>query len=84
MNCEVVCLPENLCNIWTSTRDFRQRKVNYARSHRYGLNLQTSRKLLHVILCILLAGDVATNPGPGFPVSKNRTLNCLALNAKRY
>ena len=52
------------------TRDFRQRKVNYPRNHRYGLKLQTNRKLLHVILCILLACDMAMNQVPGFSFSK--------------
>ena len=64
INSNLASLPENLCCIWTATRDTRQRKLNYPRNHRYGLELQTKRKLLHVILCILLAGDVATNPGP--------------------
>jgi hypothetical protein len=85
INSELVSLPENLCCIWASTRDFKQRKLNYPHNHRYGLELQTNRKLLHVILCILLAGDVATNPGPcsSLPNSvNNRSVKCLALNAR--
>ena len=76
INSNLASLPENLCCIWTATRDSRQRKLNYPRNHRYGLELQTKRKLLHVILCILLAGDVATNPGP------RSSIECLYLNSR--
>jgi hypothetical protein len=85
INSELVSLPENLCCIWASTRDFKQRKLNYPHNHRYGLELQTNRKLLHVMLCILLAGDVATNPGPCSSLPNNvnnRSVKCLALNAR--
>ena len=44
--------------------DFKQRKFHYTRNYRYDIELQTSRRPLHVFLLILLAGDVATNPGP--------------------
>lgn len=59
-----------------------QRKVNYPRNYRYGLDLKTNRKFLHVVLCILLAGDIATSPGPGFSPSNNRTVRCLAISAR--
>ena len=43
---------------------------------------QIVRYFMHVTLCILLAGDVTTNPRPVFSLSKHRTVKCLALNAK--
>lgn len=51
---------ERLCNLWISTRDKIQRKLNSPSNHRYGLQF----KNLHLLLCILLVGDIATNPGP--------------------
>ena len=33
-------------------------------NNRYGLDLQINRKNSHTIICILLAGDIAINPGP--------------------
>ncbi|CAB4026721.1 Hypothetical predicted protein, partial [Paramuricea clavata] len=45
-----------------------------------------SRKTSHVVLLILLAGDVATNPGPSsfHPPTKNlgQGLNALYLNSR--
>ena len=61
---ELAVLPEKRCYIWTATRDVKQRKLNYPEKFRYGLNFKLNLKLLHVFLLILLAGDVATNPGP--------------------
>ena len=70
---------------------------NYPANYRYGINLQVHCKLSHVVLLILLAGDVATNPGPSFsPLYKTtfstpprprdgsnpRTIECLYLNAR--
>ena len=46
---------ERVCNLWISTRAKIQRKLNSPSNHRYGLQF---------LLCILLAGDIATNPGP--------------------
>ena len=37
-----------------------------------------NRQLFHVFLLILLAGDVATNPGP----RTEPTLHCLSFNAQ--
>ena len=87
INSELAALPENLCCIWSSTRDFRQRKFYFTCNHRYGIELRTGRKLLHVILCILLAGDIATNPGPCSFIlnsdAKNTSdLKVLYLNAR--
>jgi hypothetical protein len=39
-------------------------------NHRYGLQFNIANSNLHLLLCILLAGDIATNPGPA----------CLQLN----
>ena len=64
INSELVVLPIKLCCIWTSTRDLKQRIYNYPLSYRYGVSLLIDRKPFHVVLLILLAGDIATNPGP--------------------
>ena len=87
INSELAALPENLCCIWSSTRDFRKRKFYFTCNHRYGIELRTGRKLLHVILCILLAGDVATNPGPcsfipNSDAKYSSDLKVLYLNAR--
>ena len=57
-------MPDHLCFTWSATLDRKQRKFNCASNYRYGLNFLVNRQLLHVFLLILLAGDVATNPGP--------------------
>jgi hypothetical protein len=52
-------------------------------NHRYGLQLNIANSNLHLLLRILLAGDIATNPGP---VQSRRTdnncLEVLYLNAR--
>ena len=68
------------CLIWTSTRDQILRKCNYPRKYRYGLQLDLKQKPAHLLLLILLAGDVATNPGP--PKSGRNFVNCLVINAR--
>jgi hypothetical protein len=68
-----------------ATRDIKLRKFNYPINYRYGLHFQIFRKTSHVVLLILLAGDVAINPGPSFhPPTKNlgQGLNALYLNAR--
>ncbi len=65
--------------IWTATRDFKQRKFNDPLKYRYGLTLQINRNLFHVFLLILLAADVATNPGPS---SCKKNIRCLSFNAR--
>ena len=60
INSELAVLPKKLCIIWTATRDLKQRKFYYPLNYRYGLNLQVNQKLSHVVLLILLAGDVST------------------------
>ena len=77
---ELAVLPEKLCYIWTATRDVKQRKLNYPEKFRYGLNFKLNLKLLHVFLLILLAGDVATNPGPCS--STQNELKIIYLNAR--
>jgi hypothetical protein len=51
---------ERLSNLWLSTRDKIQRKSTLPSNYGYGLQF----KNLRLLLCILLAGDIATNPGP--------------------
>ncbi|CAB3987353.1 Hypothetical predicted protein [Paramuricea clavata] len=53
---ELTALPEKLCYVWVSTLSCNNR-------HRYGLDLQISRKISQVAI-LLLGGDIATNPGP--------------------
>jgi hypothetical protein len=82
INSVLAVVPEKLCIIWTATRDLKQRKFYYPLNYRYGLNLQVNQKLSHVVLLILLAGDVATNPGPAYySVSTNsasrKQVKCL-------
>ena len=79
---ELAILPDKLCCIWTATRNLKQRKLNYPLNYQYGIDLQIDRKLFHVVLLILLAGDVATNPGPLSSASKTRIVNCLSLNTR--
>jgi hypothetical protein len=62
---ELTTLPDKLIFIWTSTRDTSVRKLNYpCKLRSYGLEFNIKQKSLHLVLCILLAGDIATNPGP--------------------
>jgi hypothetical protein len=51
---------------------------------RYGLQLNIANSNLHLILCILLAGDIATNPGPvqSCRTPDNNCLEVLYLNAR--
>ncbi|CAB4043242.1 Hypothetical predicted protein, partial [Paramuricea clavata] len=57
-------------------------------NHRYGLQFNIANSNLHLLLCILLAGDIATNPGPACsstshscPV-QNTALRCLSFHAR--
>ena len=74
-------LPEKLCYIWTTTRDVKKRKLHYPAKHRYGLNFKANRNLFYVFLLILLAGDVATNPGPCSSFTQSG-LKIIYLNAR--
>ena len=48
-------------------------------NHRYGLQFNIANSNLHLLLCILLAGDIATNPGPA---CNSTSLRCLSFNAQ--
>ena len=63
---KLVKLPHRLCLLWLSTRDNVLRKHNFAlkNNNRYGLQFHVANNMAHLTLRILLAGDVATNPGP--------------------
>lgn len=80
INSEHAVLPEKLCCIWTATRDLKQSKYNYPLNYRYGVSLLIDRKPYHVILLILLAGDIVTNPGPFS--GHGGHVNSLVLNAR--
>ena len=67
--------------IWISMRDNILRKSSIKLNQRYGLEFKITRKNLHVLLCILLSGDIATNPGPEVS-AKNQALRCLSFNAQ--
>ena len=69
---ELAMISDKLCLLWTSTRDCSLRKFNYPCNYRYGLELQIKHKNLHLLLCILLAGDIATNPGSISFISKSQ------------
>ncbi len=81
INPDLAMLPEKMCCVWTATRDIKLRKFFYPLKYRYGLNLQTNSKLSHVFLLILLAGDVARNPGPFS--SLNRKESCSPDRKRR-
>ena len=70
---ELTSTPERLSNLWISTRDNILRKSTSPINHRYGLQF----KNIHLLLVIVLAGDIATNPGPN-----NQHLRCLSFNAQ--
>lgn len=92
---ELTTIPNKLCLLWTSTGDNILRKTSYPCKHRYGLQLQLNHKNLHLLLYTLLAGDIATNPGPYMTTSsarlsyqptkqesKGNPATCLVLNAR--
>ena len=80
---ELISLSERLCCVWTSTRDIILRKFNLPLNYRYGLEFQIKHKNLHLLMCILLAGDIATNPGPfNNNATLFETLHCLSFNAQ--
>ena len=84
---ELASMSDRLCLLWTSTHDRVFRKYNFPLKnyHRYGLQFNNNHSQL--FLLILLAGDVALNPGP--TINSNYTsdlklnqLNALYLNAR--
>ena len=56
------------------------RKLNLSKYHRYGIELRTTKFSSHALICILVSGDIATNPGPNTAPSTG--LNVLYLNAR--
>lgn len=83
---ELITLPVKLCYVWVFTRDVTLRKYNLPVlpcniRHRYGLNLQISRKISHAAILLLLGRDIATNPGPP-KTSNGYNIQCLYLNSR--
>ena len=75
---ELVLFTYHISCMWTSTHDYVLRKWSSPCQHRYGLEFKVKHKSLHLLLCILLAGDIATKPGP----VQNTALCCLSFNAR--
>ena len=75
---ELISIPGRLGLLWTSTRDRVLRKYNLPLNnyHRYGLQFNVNNNYSQFFLFILLAGDVATNPGP------RSSIECLYLNSR--
>ena len=66
--------------VWTSTSDNIVRKSSLPCQHRYSLEFKIKHKrhTFTVVLCILLARDTATNPGP----VQDTALRCLPFNVR--
>ena len=66
ISAELSTISEKWSRIWSSTRDKFLRKSSFPSitNYCYGLQFDIKNNNVHVFLCILLAGDVATNPGP--------------------
>ena len=60
----LLCYPRECVGFGQLRGDLKLRKFNYPLNYRYGINLQIARKTPHLVFLTLLAGDVATNPGP--------------------
>ena len=75
---DLTSIPDRLSFIWTATRDIVLRKCRLSSTYRYGLQFQVKNNNLHLLLYILLSGDVATNPGP----RKDQHFRCLSFNAQ--
>lgn len=76
---ELTILPDKLCFIWMSTRDVFLQKSSYPCKHRYGLVFNIKHKSFHLVLCILLAGDIATYPEPTLPNAQFGNLSHLRV-----
>ena len=83
---ELARLPDKLCFVWISTRDTKLRSFNLPKYYRYGMDLRIANVSNHVLISILLAGDIATNPGPAHVNNNSPTylggLNVLYMNAR--
>ena len=77
---ELTSISDRVSFIWTSTRDAVLRKSSSPCRHRYGLEFKTKHKNLHLILFLMLAGDIASNPGP--ESNQNNAFRCLSFNAQ--
>jgi hypothetical protein len=73
---DLLPISERLCLLWTSTRDNVLRKDNLPlkSTYRYGIQFDIKNNKLHLFLCILLAGGIATNPGPSIIPNTNACL----------
>ena len=69
-------LPDRLCYIWTSKRDAVLRSLPF--NYRYGLPFEIKNNNRHLLLIILLSGDMAANPGP----TNEKNLRCLSFDAQ--
>ena len=78
---ELTSISDRVSFIWTSTRDTVLRKSSSPCRHRYGLEFKTKHKNLHLILFLMLAGDIASNPGP--ESNQNNTSRCLSDSLQR-
>ena len=74
---ELSSISNRLSYIWITTRDTILRKCSLSSNYRYGLLFQINNNT-HLLLWILLSGDIATNPGPG----NDHILRCLSFNAQ--
>lgn len=74
---ELTSIPNKFSFVWTSTRDkiLRKSTIPTSPNHRYGLQFNITNQNVHLLICILLAGDIATNPGPC-------SARCLVVNAR--
>ena len=85
---ELLSISNRLCCLWSSRRDNTLRKSTFPlmSNHRHGLQFNIANSNLHILLCILFAGDMATNPGPACNstgiLSQNSQLKSLVLNAR--
>jgi hypothetical protein len=73
---ELASISGRLSYIWISMRDSILRKCSLSSNYRYGLLFQINNNNLHLLLWILLSGDVAINPG------LSNVLRCLSFNAQ--
>ena len=80
---ELASLPNRLGFLWTSTCDNMLRKCTWPSksNYRHGLQFSIKSNTLHLFLCILLAGDIATNPGPACK-NENFLIKWATINAR--
>jgi hypothetical protein len=65
INSELTILQEKQCCIWISKMCMPTKRFHF-------MDFNINNKKSHVLLCILLSGDIATNPGPtNLPSSSN-------------